>query len=205
MIAIVLAGGVAARLGGGDKGLIAVGGAAILDRIVATMRAQCEDILISANGDAARFARFGCEVVPDDAPTRRGPLAGVLAGLDAVAARDPGAPLAVTVPTDTPVPSRRPRRAAAARPGGGGAARRRALRWPPASDRRPVDRRAAPRPAPRARPRGPAAGAALLRATPVRSGRLARDAVRPVLQRQHGRRPRARGDHRARRPTSACR
>ncbi len=105
MIGIVLAGGLATRMGGGDKGLVLVGGVPILERVIATMRPQCDALVINANGDAGRFARYGLPVVPDDPAVPAGtlgPLAGVLAGLDWVAAHHPEAVRAVTVPTDTP-------------------------------------------------------------------------------------------------------
>lgn len=107
MIGILLAGGLATRLGGGDKGGHVIGGRSLIDRVVTVMRKQCEGLIVNANGDPARFAALGLPVVADaaaDAPTgpQLGPLAGVLAGLDHVAATHPGVAFAVTVPTDTP-------------------------------------------------------------------------------------------------------
>ena len=102
MIGIVLAGGLASRLGGGDKGDRRVCGRTILDHVVATVRRQCAGLVINASGDAARFAPHGAGVVADDIPGHPGPLAGVLAGLDWVAAERPGDVLALTVPTDAP-------------------------------------------------------------------------------------------------------
>lgn len=89
-------------MGGGDKGLLAVGGTSILARVLAALAGQCDDVLLSANGDPARFAAFGRAVVPDDVPGQRGPLAGVLAGLTHVAGRHPGETAIVTVPGDVP-------------------------------------------------------------------------------------------------------
>ncbi len=102
MIGIVLAGGSASRIGGGDKGDRLVGGRTILERVATTLRGQCAQLVINASGDAARFASYGAPVVADDVPGRPGPLAGVLAGLDWVARERPGDPFAVTVPTDAP-------------------------------------------------------------------------------------------------------
>lgn len=102
MIAILLAGGRASRLGGGDKGLRRIGGRPIIERVVAIMRPQCDALLINANGDPARFAALDLPVVADGAPDLPGPLAGVLAGLDHVAEHHPQARFAVTVPTDAP-------------------------------------------------------------------------------------------------------
>ena len=102
MIGIVLAGGLASRLGGGDKGGRLVRGRTILDHVVTTMRRQCAGLVITASGDAARFAPYGASVVADDLPGHTGPLAGVLAGLDWVAGERPGDVFALTVPTDAP-------------------------------------------------------------------------------------------------------
>ena len=102
MIGILLAGGQARRLGGGDKGLHVVGGRRILDRVVAALRIQCDTLVLNSNGDPARFAARDLPVVADASPDQLGPLAGVLAGLDYVAAHHPGVGFAVTVPTDTP-------------------------------------------------------------------------------------------------------
>ena len=102
MIGIVLAGGRATRMGGGDKGSRAVAGRPVIDRGVATLREQCDQVVINANGDPQRFARFGHPVIADDAAGQPGPLAGILAGLDHAAAVHPGSPFVVTVPTDTP-------------------------------------------------------------------------------------------------------
>ena len=102
MIGIILAGGLASRMGGGDKGLKTVGGVPILDRVIATMRLQCDKLVINANGDMDRLGHYGLPVIGDDLAGNPGPLAGVLAGLDWVAKTYPNKPFAVTAPTDTP-------------------------------------------------------------------------------------------------------
>ena len=99
--ALVLAGGGARRLGGGDKPLLALGGRPLLAHVLARLGAAANmPIALSANGDPARFARFGLPVLDDGAFAGQGPLAGVLAGLDWAAAR--GADALLTVPGDTP-------------------------------------------------------------------------------------------------------
>lgn len=102
MIGIVLAGGRGSRMGGGDKAMTPIGGVAVLDRVLARLEPQCRGIVISANGDRARFARYRHRVVADDLPDQPGPLAGILAAMDDIAARDPAADFAVTVPVDVP-------------------------------------------------------------------------------------------------------
>src|SRR5215470_9870257 len=84
-LGLVLAGGLARRMGGGDKALITIGGVTILDRVLGLLRPACADIILNANGDPARFARYGLPVVPDSVPDFAGPLAGILAGLAWVA------------------------------------------------------------------------------------------------------------------------
>jgi molybdopterin-guanine dinucleotide biosynthesis protein A len=99
---LVLAGGLARRMGGGDKARLTVGGSTILDRVLACLSAQCAGIVINANGDPARFAETGLPVVADSVPDHPGPLAGILAGLDWLAAQDNGVEWLLSVPGDCP-------------------------------------------------------------------------------------------------------
>lgn len=99
---LILAGGLASRMGGGDKTLQKIGGRTILARIVACITPQCSRIVINANGDPARFAQTDLPVVPDSIPDFAGPLAGILAGLDWAAANAPAATHILSVPGDCP-------------------------------------------------------------------------------------------------------
>jgi molybdopterin-guanine dinucleotide biosynthesis protein A len=99
---LVLAGGLARRMGGGDKARIHVGGRSILERVLARLAPQCARIIINANGDPARFADTGLPVVADTVPDFAGPLAGILAGLDWAAAHAPDIADIVSVPGDCP-------------------------------------------------------------------------------------------------------
>jgi molybdenum cofactor guanylyltransferase len=101
-LGLVLAGGLARRMGGGDKALIAIGGVAILDRVLALLRPVCAGIILNANGDPDRFARYNLPVVPDSVPHFAGPLAGILAGLDWAAANRPDLAWVASVPGDCP-------------------------------------------------------------------------------------------------------
>jgi molybdenum cofactor guanylyltransferase len=101
-LGLVLAGGLARRMGGGDKALIVIGGAAILDRVLGLLRPACAEIILNANGDPARFARYGLPVIPDSVPDFAGPLAGILAGLDWAAANRPDLAWVASVPGDCP-------------------------------------------------------------------------------------------------------
>ena len=85
-LGLILAGGLARRMGGGDKARIRIGGMTILERVLARLTPQCARVIINANGDPARFADTGLAVVPDSVPDFAGPLAGILAGLDWMAA-----------------------------------------------------------------------------------------------------------------------
>jgi molybdopterin-guanine dinucleotide biosynthesis protein A len=101
-VGVVLAGGLARRMGGGDKMLIRVGGATILERVLARLRPQCSRLVLSAAGDAARFADTGLAVIADSVPDYAGPLAGILAGLDWAASGSPQIEWLVSMPGDCP-------------------------------------------------------------------------------------------------------
>ena len=101
-LGLVLAGGLARRMGGGDKARIMIGGVSILDRVLATLSGQCTGIIINANGDPERFADTGLTVVPDSVPDFVGPLAGILAGLDWLKAQNSGVEWMLSVPGDCP-------------------------------------------------------------------------------------------------------
>lgn len=87
-------------MGGGDKGLLPLGDATLLDNVIGRLGPQCSELAINANGDPARFARFGLPVLVDPMADFPGPLAGVLAGLDWAA--EIGAEAIVTAAADTP-------------------------------------------------------------------------------------------------------
>ncbi|KAA9010743.1 molybdenum cofactor guanylyltransferase MobA [Histidinibacterium aquaticum] len=96
---VILAGGTARRMGGGDKGRLEISGVSLLVRVIQRLEPQVAGLALSANGAPERFADLGLPVMPDETPDR-GPLAGVLAGLDW--ARGQGADALVTAPADTP-------------------------------------------------------------------------------------------------------
>ncbi|MDF0516752.1 molybdenum cofactor guanylyltransferase MobA [Bradyrhizobium yuanmingense] len=88
-LGVLLAGGLARRMGGGDKPMRIIGGRTILERVIARLAPQCSGLILNANGDPARFAAYGLPVVADDVPGFPGPLAGILAALDWTAANRP--------------------------------------------------------------------------------------------------------------------
>lgn len=99
-LGVILAGGQATRMGGGDKGLLPLGESSILGHVIYRLRPQVAGLALNANGDPARFAEFGLPVLSDSVEGFAGPLAGVLAGLDWAA--DRGASHIVTAAADTP-------------------------------------------------------------------------------------------------------
>jgi len=101
-LGVLLAGGLARRMGGGDKGMRRIGGETILARIILRLANQCDGLILNANGDPARFADTGLPVVADGVPGFAGPLAGILAALDWAAAHRPGLAWVVSAPTDGP-------------------------------------------------------------------------------------------------------
>ncbi len=84
---VILAGGRARRMGGGDKALMELGGETLLARVIARLKPQVGEIVLNANGDPGRFAEFGLPVVADTVAGFAGPLAGILAGMRWAAAR----------------------------------------------------------------------------------------------------------------------
>jgi molybdopterin-guanine dinucleotide biosynthesis protein A len=101
-LGVILAGGLARRMGGGDKTMRAIAGRPILDHVIERLAPQCESLILNANGDPARFGAWGLPVVPDDVPDFAGPLAGVLAALDWTALHHPAVEWVVSVAGDCP-------------------------------------------------------------------------------------------------------
>lgn len=97
---VILAGGQATRMGGGDKGLLQLGGQTLLAHVIDRLAPQVDGLALNANGDPARFDAFALPVVADSIDGFAGPLAGVLAGLDWAAQQ--GADTIVTAAADTP-------------------------------------------------------------------------------------------------------
>jgi molybdopterin-guanine dinucleotide biosynthesis protein A len=102
MVGVLLAGGLARRMGGGDKPMRQIGGRTILERVITRLKPQCDDLILNANGDPARFAAFGLPVVADSVENFPGPLAGILAALDWTAAHRPGISLVLSAAADCP-------------------------------------------------------------------------------------------------------
>lgn len=100
VLGVILAGGLALRMGGGDKCRLSLGGSSLIGQVIARLGPQCDALAINANGDPARFDDLGLPVLPDSVAGHPGPLAGVLAGMDHAAAR--GFDHIVSAAADTP-------------------------------------------------------------------------------------------------------
>jgi len=94
---IVLAGGQGRRMGGVDKGLVALGGKPMVAHVLERIAPQVAEVLINANQNADRYGALGYPVVADAVGGFAGPLAGLHAGMSRAAH-----PLVVTVPCDSP-------------------------------------------------------------------------------------------------------
>ena len=101
-LGVILGGGLARRMGSGDKARIRIGGTSILERVLARLRPQCARLILNANTEATRFADAALPVVADSVPDFPGPLAGILAGLDFAAAQTPDIEWIVSAPSDCP-------------------------------------------------------------------------------------------------------
>ncbi len=99
-LGLILMGGQATRMGGGDKGLLCLGDTTILAHVLDRLAPQTDRIALNANGDPARLAHLNLPILPDSIPDHPGPLAGVLAGLDWAASQC--ATHIVTAAADTP-------------------------------------------------------------------------------------------------------
>jgi len=102
IVGLLLAGGRSRRMGGGDKTLRLLAGQTLLDHVIDRVLPQVDALVLNANGDPSRFARFGLPVVADSIADFAGPLAGILAGLDWTAADRPDCAFVVSLATDAP-------------------------------------------------------------------------------------------------------
>ncbi|MBI2992637.1 MAG: molybdenum cofactor guanylyltransferase [Gammaproteobacteria bacterium] len=97
MTGVILAGGEARRMGGGDKGLVPLAGRPMIEYVLDVLRPQVSGVLINANRNLETYARLGCPVIADEFPGFNGPLAGMASALRAVRT-----PYLATVPCDSP-------------------------------------------------------------------------------------------------------
>ena len=102
VVVVVLAGGRSRRMGGGIKGLKALGGATLLQHVLDRLPNSVGAIILNANDTSDHIEPFGLPIVPDDDPAARlGPLAGVLAAMEWASRRN-WARWVLSVPSDAP-------------------------------------------------------------------------------------------------------
>lgn len=94
---VILAGGLARRMGGVDKGLQLLAGRPLVAHVIERLAPQVGGLLINANRSHAEYGALGYALLADRIPDFAGPLAGLHAALVAAAT-----PLVVTVPCDSP-------------------------------------------------------------------------------------------------------
>ena len=99
---VLLAGGLARRMGGGDKPMRTIAGKTILERVIARLAPQCDGLILNANGEPSRFAAFGLPVIADTVADFPGPLAGILAALDWMATHRPEVKRVLSAAADCP-------------------------------------------------------------------------------------------------------
>ena len=99
---VLLAGGLARRMGGGDKPMRTIAGKTILERVIARLKPQCSSLILNANGEPSRFASFGLPVIADTVADFPGPLAGILATLDWMAKHRPEVTHVLSAAADCP-------------------------------------------------------------------------------------------------------
>jgi molybdenum cofactor guanylyltransferase len=102
IVGLLLAGGGARRMGGGDKCLRLLGGRPLLVHVIERLQGQVGELVLNANGDGDRFAAFGLPVVADSIPGMAGPLAGILTGMEWVRSHGGGVTMMLSAPTDGP-------------------------------------------------------------------------------------------------------
>ena len=83
---ILLAGGMARRMGGEDKGMLAASGRPLAEWTIARLAPQVKTVLVNANRNADFYARYG-RVVADQVGGFCGPLAGIHAGMGETATK----------------------------------------------------------------------------------------------------------------------
>jgi len=102
VVGVILAGGLARRLGGVHKGLLEVGGQSLLAHVMDRVTPQVDRLMLNLNTDPADFRSFGLPVARDVVEGHAGPLAGMLTGMTWARAHHPAAQWVISVAADTP-------------------------------------------------------------------------------------------------------
>lgn len=104
ILGVILAGGEGRRVGGEDKGLLPLHDRPVVEHVVSILRPQCDELLIVANRNRDRYARYAT-VTGDEVPNHAGPLAGIVAALTLIESERKqfeGSGWLMTVPVDCP-------------------------------------------------------------------------------------------------------
>ena len=96
--AVILAGGLARRMGGQDKGLMMLNGQPMIEHVIAALIPQVGTLLINANRNLETYRSYGYPVIEDMMGDYFGPLVGMASGVQAAAT-----PYLLTVPCDSPL------------------------------------------------------------------------------------------------------
>lgn len=102
LVAVILAGGQARRMGGADKPLTQINGTSLLQYVIDRAKPQIDHLLLNANGDTERYAQYGLPMQADIVPDFAGPLAGVVSAMAWARAFQPEASHVITMAADTP-------------------------------------------------------------------------------------------------------
>ncbi len=94
----ILAGGLARRMGGIDKGLIPFFGKPMISHVIDQLKPQVEDMLINANREIERYEALGLSVIQDQIADFAGPLAGLHTGM-----KHAKTEFVLSVPCDSPL------------------------------------------------------------------------------------------------------
>ncbi|MGR9105919.1 MAG: molybdenum cofactor guanylyltransferase MobA [Gammaproteobacteria bacterium] len=78
---VVLAGGMARRMGGGDKGLIPCAGKPLIEYSLTAIRQVVDTVIINANRNEDKYREYGWPVIADHSASFDGPLAGILSAM----------------------------------------------------------------------------------------------------------------------------
>ena len=79
---LILAGGLARRLDGADKGLIPIKDKPLIEHVINRIRNQVCDIVISANNNLETYRHYGYSVIEDSVSNFQGPLSGIATAMD---------------------------------------------------------------------------------------------------------------------------
>lgn len=95
--AVILAGGMATRMNGKDKGLVDLADRPMIEYVIQAVAPQVSEVLINANRSLEAYEGYNLRVIQDATNDYAGPLAGIAAGIEA-ATTD----LILSVPCDGP-------------------------------------------------------------------------------------------------------